>query len=99
MVRIAGNILLLCVVMQCIGCAPIGNRLAGYTYRRPPCVVDPRGVIKEPCRYCEPVDPTCCDTDACEQCRWSRETFFDSMYALFCECNLCPNSHCCDDCQ
>ncbi|WP_425400255.1 hypothetical protein [Aeoliella sp.] len=93
MVRIAAIVLLLCAIVQNTGCA----RLAGYTYERGPCVIDPRGVPVEPCVYCEPVDPTCCDSNACDQCRWGRETFFDSMYALFCECNLCPNSHCCDN--
>jgi hypothetical protein len=90
--------LLLLALVTNTGCT-LGNRLAGYTYKRPPCVVDPRGVPVEPCCDCNPMAPGCGDTDACQQCRRTRETFFDSMYAFVCECNLWPNSDCCDRCE
>ena len=85
-------LLSLLLMATCLGCT---GRLAGYTHNRPACVVDPRGVPVEPCVCCEPVPPTCCDSNACSQCRRARETFFDSMYAWICECNCWPRSHCC----
>lgn len=90
--RSGATMAMLLVLLATSGCT---GRLAGYTDNRPPCVVDPRGVPVEPCVYCEPVPPTCCDSNACAQCQEARETFFDSMYAWICECNCWPNSHCC----
>lgn len=87
---------MLLVIVANVGCTNFGKRLAGYTHKTPPCVVDPRGVPVEPCCNCRPMAPTCKDSDACQQCRRMRETYFDSMYAWICECNLWPNSDCCD---
>lgn len=88
--------LIIVIVPSMSGCAGYNGWLAGYGCYRPPRVIDPRGVPVEPCLNCEPVPPTCRDTNACYQCRRTRETFFDSMYAWICECNLCPGSQCCD---
>lgn len=87
-------VLVLGLALSC-GCVHVEGRLAGYGCKRPAPVIDPRGVPVEPCCHCGPVDPTCSDTNACCQLKRTRETFFDSLYALICECNLRPNSDCC----
>lgn len=69
------------------GCTRWFDRCAGYGPPRPPVVVDPRGVPLEPPGDVRRIHPGCGDTNACYQCRLGRETFFDSLYALFCERN------------
>ncbi len=94
--RIGWPIMVVACLLATSGCARYNGWLAGYGCNRPPRVIDPRGVPVEPCCNCQPVDPTCDDTNACCQCRRTRETFFDSMYAWICECNACDLTQCHD---
>ncbi|QDU57482.1 hypothetical protein [Aeoliella mucimassa] len=92
-------VLMLLFLVANVGCVTMEQRLSGYTCDRPAKVIDPRGVPIEPCCHCEPMAPRCRDTNACWQLQRTRETFFDSLYALIWECNVWPNSDCCQKCN